>query len=94
MDFHLKRYGNALANHKKWWFLVLAMLGLYLLFAAFALRTEVHEDALQYCMPGPGSEDGARRAGRTTGDHAVAVHGVVPMPGAGRVGLKKTLRRH
>lgn len=34
MDFHLKRYGNALANHKKWWFLVLAMLGLYLLFAA------------------------------------------------------------
>ncbi|MBP8924786.1 MAG: hypothetical protein KBG75_02925 [Pseudomonadales bacterium] len=67
---------------------------LYLLFAAFALRTEVHEDALQYCMPGPGSEDGARRAGRTTGDHAVAVHGVVPMPGAGRVGLKKTLRGH
>ena len=34
MGFHLKRYGNALANHKKWWFLVLAMLGLYLLFAA------------------------------------------------------------
>jgi len=34
MGFHLKRYGRALVIYKKWWFLVLPLLGLYLVYAA------------------------------------------------------------
>lgn len=67
---------------------------LYLLVAAFAQRTEAHEDAPQYCNPEPRSVDGAKRTGGAAGDHAAPVRGVATMPGAGGVGLKKTLRGH
>ena len=60
---------------------------LYLLCAAFAQRTEAHEEASPYCIPEPRSVDGVKRAAGTAGDHTVPVGGVVPMPGAGPVVL-------